>query len=278
MPMKGKMMSYKVTPSEFARAMRRDIVELVHRAGSEGAHLGGCLSLVEILTVLYQEYLRFDPARPDWELRDRVVLSKAHASIALYAAMHQVGLLTDADMLQPLYGDSTFLFKHAKRSPSHGIEMSGGSLGQGLPFALGIAIALQQKGNTCSHVYAIVGDGECDEGSIWEAAALAGHLNQNNLTVIVDKNGLQLDGPTREVLNMENMAERWHAFGFETVEVDGHDVEQLRRAFALKANRPVAIIAHTTKGKGVSFAEDNVDWHDHALSDELYLQAMEEIG
>lgn len=263
--------------TDFARGMRRDIVELVHRAGSEGAHLGGCLSLVDILTVLYSGVLRCDRACPGWEGRDRVVLSKAHASIALYAAMHQAGQLSDAEFALPLYGKDTFLYKHAKRNVAHGLEMSGGSLGQGLPFAVGIAIALKSKGCD-SRVYAILGDGECNEGSVWEAAALAGHLKLDNLTVIVDKNGLQLDGFTHDVLNMDNMAERWQAFGFRAIDVNGHDHTQLYRALTEKAGGPVAVIAHTVKGKGVTFAENNVDWHDNVLTDTLYQQAMKEVG
>ena len=262
----------------FAQGMGRDIVELVHRAGSEGAHLGGCLSLVDLLAVLYCEFLRYDPKRPDWEGRDRVVLSKAHASIGLYAAMHQAGLLSNEEFSLPLYGEDTFLYKHSKRNPAHGIEMSGGSLGQGLPFALGIALALQRKGNLTSQVYAILGDGECNEGSVWEAAALAGHLRQTNLTVIVDKNGLQLDGPTKAVLNMDNMAERWQSFGFDAVTVNGHDWAALSQAFASHSDKPRVIVAETVKGKGVSFAENNVDWHDNVLTDALYRQAKEEIG
>lgn len=262
----------------FAQGMRRDIVEMVYRAGDEGAHLGGCLSLVDILTVLYNGLLRYDPTRPYWEGRDRVVLSKAHASIGLYAAMHQAGLITDEEFALPLYGEETFLYKHSRRNIVHGIEMSGGSLGQGLPFALGIALALQRKGNRESRVYAILGDGECNEGSVWEAAALAGHLKQANLSVIVDKNGLQLDGPTREILNMDNMAERWKAFGFDAVTVDGHDWMALSEALAYISDRPRAIIAVTVKGYGISFAENNVDWHDNVLTEELYRQAREEIG
>lgn len=262
----------------FSKGMRRNIVELVHRAGSEGAHLGGCLSIVDILTVLYCEFLRYDPQNPNWEERDRVILSKAHASIALYSAMYMSGLLSDEEIALPLYGKETFLYKHSERNVAHGIEMSGGSLGQGLSFALGISLALRKKGNLKSKVYAILGDGECNEGSIWEAAALAGHLKQTNLTVIIDKNGLQLDGATNEIINMDNMEERWRAFGFDAIMVDGHNYTDLSKAFEKKSVQPKAIIAHTLKGKGVSFAENNVEWHDNVLTDMLYNQAKEEIG
>lgn len=262
----------------FSRRMRRDILDMGYRAGSEGAHLGGCLSLVEILSVLYSKVLRFDPQQLDWPLRDRVVLSKAHASIALYAAMHIAGLLTDEEIRQPLYGKDTFLYKHSKRSLAHGIEMSGGSLGQGLPFAVGIAYALRMKGNYTSRVFAIVGDGECDEGSIWESAAFAGHHQLTNLTVIIDKNGMQLDGATKDIINMENMAQRWQAFGFETMTVDGHDYRQLLAVFELCPSKPLAIVANTVKGNGVSFAQMNPVWHAGCLTDELYQKALEEMG
>lgn len=262
--------------TRFSQGMRRDIVELVYRAGNEGAHLGGCLSLVEILTVLYTCVLRYDPQRPDWDLRDRVIISKNHSSIALYAAMHQAGLISDEEIKLPLYGERTFLYKHSRRDVSHGIEISGGSLGQGLSFAEGIAIALRRKGND-ARVYAVVGDGECNEGAIWEAASLAGHLALDNLTVIVDKNGLQLDGATKDIVNMDNMEERWRAFGFDAVTVDGHSYLQLKAAFTGRSGKPRAIVAETVKGKGVSFAEGNVDWHDNVLTDALYRQAIEEI-
>lgn len=264
------------TQREFAKAIRLDILDMVHRAGSEGAHLGGCLSLVEILTVLYHDLLRYDPQRPNWEYRDRVILSKAHGSIALYAAMHQAGILSDEQIQQPLYGKETFLYKHSVRNTVYGLEMSGGSLGQGLPFAVGVAIALRRKRNCNSRVYAILGDGECNEGSIWEAAALAGHLALNNLTVVVDKNQLQLDGATRDILNMDNMAQRWSAFGFDVVEVPGHDCERLLRAFQKTHNGPLAVIANTVKGNGISFAAGNYAWHNNHLTDELYKKALEE--
>lgn len=260
----------------FSHRMRLDILDMVHRAGSEGAHLGGCLSLVEILTVLYTHILQFNPKQPDWELRDRLILSKAHASIALYAAMHAAGIYSDEEINQPLYGETTFLYKHSKRDPSHGIEMSGGSLGQGLPFGVGIAMALLEKKNAISHVYVIVGDGECNEGSIWEAAALAGHHRLPNLTVIIDKNRLQLDGYTRDIINMDNMEERWRAFGFEARTVDGHSYKELLAALKTPHTGPLAIIANTVKGNGISFAQDNPDWHDNFLTDALYQKALGE--
>lgn len=184
---------------------------------------------------------------------------------------------TAAFLSRPLYGKETFLYKHSKRDLAHGIEMSGGSLGQGFPFAVGIAMALLEKKNTVSHVYAIVGDGECNEGSIWEAAALAGHHRLPNLTVIVDKNQLQLDGYTHNILDMSNMEERWRSFGFEACTVDGHNYDALLRTIGEPHSDPFAVIANTIKGNGISFAQDNPDWHDNFLTDTLYQKALEEI-
>lgn len=262
---------------QFSHCMRLDILDMVHRAGKEGAHLGGCLSLVEILTVLYSEILHYDPKRTDWELRDRVILSKAHASIALYAAMHAAGIYSDEEIRQPLYGKDTFLYKHSRRNLAHGLEMSGGSLGQGLPFAVGIALALLTKGNTSSQVYVILGDGECNEGSIWEAAALAVHHKLTNITVVIDKNQQQLDGYTKDIIDMDNMEERWKAFGFKTYIADGHNYQELLKAFQIPHAQPLAIIANTIKGKGISFAQLNQKWHANYLTDELYQKALEEV-
>lgn len=262
---------------QFSQCVRRDILDMVHRAGSEGAHLGGCLSLVEILSVLYTEILRYDPKVPDWKFRDRVILSKAHASIALYAAMHAAGIYSDKEICQPLYGKETFLYKHSKRNLEHGLEMSGGSLGQGFPFAVGIALALNVQEND-SRVYAIVGDGECNEGSIWEAAALAGHHKLRNLMVIIDKNQQQLDGNTKDIVNMENMDARWNAFGFKTCTVNGHDYHELLEAFQAPHTGPLAVIANTIKGNGISFVRLNQKWHANVLTDELYQKALGEIS
>lgn len=258
--------------------MRRDILELCHRAGDVGAHLGGCLSLVELLAVLYTHHLRFDKSNPLDENRDRFVLSKGHGGIAQYAAMHVAGLLSDGEIALPLLGENTILFKHPRRNANAGIEFSGGSLGQGLPFAVGEAIALKMKGNSVSRVYALVGDGELNEGSMWEALSIAGHRKLDNLTVIVDRNGLQLDGFTRDIQRAENLSERFAAFGFETLEIDGHDPEAIDAALWVRPEKPYAILARAIKGRGVSFAENNADWHANVLTDGLYERAKRELG
>ena len=261
---------------EKARQMRMQIVELCHRSGANKAHLGGCLSMVEILTVLYHRIMKLD--KNDWSNRSRLILSKGHGALALYAALHQAGIISDSEIAAEIRGDDTFLYRHTKRYPEKGIEYSTGSLGMGLSYANGLAAVFRREGRR-GDIYVIIGDGECNEGSVWESAAYASHAGFDNIIVIIDKNGLQLDGTTEEVLNMESMAEKWTAFGFETCEVDGHSFPELERAFlAPSAGKPKAIIANTIKGKGVSFAENQVSWHDNYLSDELFEIAMRELG
>lgn len=237
--------------------------------------MGGSLSAVDILAVLYLEFMRPGQNGRDFDQRDRFIMSKAHSVMAQYAALKQAGLLTQ-DEIDHAMVHNDLLFKHPKMNLQKGIEFSGGSLGQGLPLGVGTAIALKRKGYDQSRVYVMVGDGECDEGSIWEAAALAGHRKLSNLTVIVDQNCLQNDGKTQEIIDKSLMAGRWEAFGFEVVPADGHDVESIYEALSYKSQKPIAIIAKTTKGKGVSFAENVVDWHAAYLTQELYDQAMAE--
>lgn len=258
--------------------IKKDILALCHRAGASGAHLGGCLSMAEIAGLLYLRHLRIDRSDPAAEENDRFVLSKGHGGIAQYAAMHAAGLLTDEEMRLPLTGPDTFLFKHPERNAQKGLLFSGGSLGQGLPFAVGVALALRYKGNSAARVYALVGDGELNEGSIWEGLAIAGHQKLSNFTLIVDCNGLQLDGKTVDIQHPGPLLDRFSSLGFTAVSVDGHDVSALDEAFLLRADGPVAILASTVKGRGVSFAENAVDWHSNVLTDELYEIAKRDLG
>lgn len=258
-----------------AKEMRVDILKMSLRCGAMGAHMGGSLSAVDILAVLYLEFMRPGQNGRDFDQRDRFIMSKAHSVMAQYAALKQAGLITQ-DEIDHAMVHNDLLFKHPKMNLQKGIEFSGGSLGQGLPLGVGTAIALKRKGYDQSRVYVMVGDGECDEGSIWEAAALAGHRKLSNLTVIVDQNCLQNDGKTQEIIDKSLLAGRWEAFGFEVVPADGHDVESIYEALSHKSQKPIAVIAKTTKGKGVSFAENVVDWHAAYLTQELYDQAMAE--
>ena len=232
--------------------------------------------MAEILAVLYGSVMRYDVARPQWDERDRLILSKAHAAIGLYAGLKYAGFLTQNDIDNAMHGDS-FLFEHPKRSLEHGIEFSGGSLGQGLSLGMGVALGLRKKGNIKSRVFVCLGDGECDEGAVWEAAAAVAHYRLNNLTVIVDANGLQYDGTTSTIMNLGDTAERWCSLGYDCSCTDGHDVMKLQEELTTISDKPRAIIAKTVKGKGLSFAENVVDWHTGRLTDELYAQAVKEL-
>lgn len=264
---------------KIAHDMRLDIVEMCYRLKENGAHLGGCMSLVELMVVLFKDYLKYNPLHLSDEKRDRVIMSKGQGSIAMYAAMRQIGLIKDLSKVHDLLGEGNIYFKQSVRNKEQGIEFSSGSLGQGLAYGIGIAIALKKKGNDTSNVYVFLGDGECDEGSVWEAASLASHLKLDNLTVIVDKNGLQIDGATKEINCMDSLEDRWRAFGFDTVVIDGHNVHDIYKAYDLETGlrTPKAIIANTVKGKGISFAENIVEWHQNTLTNDLYLRALEDL-
>ena len=264
--------------SDLALGMREDIVEMCYRLGNNAAHLGGCMSLVELLAVLYSKYLRFDLNDLKNESRDRVIMSKGQGSIAMYSAMHRVGIIKDLSETGDLLGEGNIYYKQTVRNIDYGIEFSSGSLGQGLAYAVGIAWALKKKNNNTSKVYVILGDGECDEGSVWEAASLAGHLQLDNIVVIVDRNGLQIDGFTFNINRMDMMEERWAAFGFHAVTIDGHNLIEIDRALSFNSSgRPYAVIANTVKGKGISFAENEAEWHQNVLTEELYKKAILEI-
>ncbi len=259
-----------------ARRIRLDVAKMTHQSGLKGAHLGGSMSVADILAVLYGKILKYDPAHPDDPERDRLILSKAHAAVALYAALHQAGFLSEEDIGHALQGNSPY-FEHPKKSPEHGIEFSGGSLGQGLSLGMGTALGLKKKG-VSARVFVILGDGECDEGSVWEAAAAVTHFGLDNVTVIVDDNGLQFDGRKEDILKPGDPAARWASLGYAVRTVDGHNVEELQEALLAESDRPKVIIAKTVKGKGVHFAENDVTWHTGRLTDELYQEAIRDIN
>jgi len=262
---------------EVAKRLRRRIVTMIGKAGS--GHPGGSLSAVEIAVALYWRVLRHKPADPRWPDRDRFILSKGHAAPLLYAVLAECGYipLEELDTLRRL--DSR-LQGHGDCCATPGVEMSSGSLGQGLSFGVGAALAgrLDKKDY---RVYALLSDGECDEGQTWEAAMAAAHYKLDNLTVIVDKNGIQLSGFTKDIMNSEPLPDKWAAFGWRVSEVDGHDVDRVLAAIndARKVRgRPAAIIARTVKGKGVSFMENNVDFHGKAPTAEQVEKALKELA
>jgi transketolase C-terminal domain/subunit/transketolase N-terminal domain/subunit len=260
--------------------MRKDILKMCYACGNQKGHLGGCMSTVEILAVLYTKIMNLSECvagNVEWSNRDRFVMSKGHAGIALYAALRQAGVLSVQHLNQGIRGENTILYRHPKYNPSFGIECSVGSLGMGAGYAAGLAEAAKRL-NRVHKIYVMLGDGECGEGAIWEALSYASHKKLDNLCVIVDKNGLQLDGKTSDVLSLDNFYDKFVAFGFQAIEIDGHDYEAIYSALSCEhKGKPLAIIANTIKGKGISFAENRTEWHDNFLSDELYFQALEEI-
>ncbi len=259
-----------------------ELRRLVVRAldGGKRGHIGSSLSLIEILRVLYDDVLRFDPARPDWPERDRCILSKGHGCIALYALLADKGFFPPAELDRFCHVDA-ILGGHPERGKAPGIEASTGALGHGLSIGAGMALAARMQKRS-SKVFVITGDGEINEGSVWEAALATGKHKLANLTVVVDYNKLQSAGTTREIQDLEPLADKWTSFGFQVREVDGHDVDALRTCFKnlpFDGAKPSAVIAHTIKGKGVSFAESDAAWHHKSrLSDDVIAELYAAIG
>ncbi len=259
-----------------ADTLRRHIVSM---AADSGAHLGGSMSVVEILVTLYFDgVLRIDPAQPAQDGRDYLIFSKGHASAALYGVLAERGFFPASDLAaykrmgSPLAG-------HPSRSIP-GVELATGSLGHGLPVANGIALAGKHDGSDY-RVFVVLGDGECQEGVVWEAAMAAAHHRLDNLTVILDRNGVQEDGPTETIMALEPLAEKWRAFNWEVREVDGHDLAALSQALhavPFAAGKPSLVLARTVKGKGLSFAENTHTWHFGKLNAEQKAQALAEIA
>ena len=258
--------------------IRRDVVEALHSTG--GYHLGASFSIVELLCALYFHKLRVDPARPDWPDRDRLVLSKGHGSAALYATLAHRGFFP-VEELMTMKTFGSRLQGHCDMLKTPGIELTTGSLGHGLPAGQGMALAARMDGRP-SRVYVIIGDGESDEGLVWEAALSAPKFKLDNLVCILDRNEFQSSGPTSQIMpSLEPVADKWRAFGWHVIEIDGHDFNQilgaLDQAETVKG-KPTFILAHTVKGKGISFTEANNRWHVGVLTDEEYRQAVKELS
>ena len=268
----AKLNSLKKTAAQ----IRLDILEEVHSASS--GHPGGSLSVADIITYLYFEEMNVDPKNPKKADRDRLVLSKGHTAPALYAALAEKGFFDKAELSKLRQVDS-FLQGHPDMKGTPGVDMSTGSLGLGFSSACGMALAAKLDGKDY-RTYTIVGDGESEEGQIWEAAMFAAHYKLDNLCVVLDFNKLQIDGPVTEVMNPTPHDKKFEAFGFHVITIDGHDFEQIEKTFAEAKTikgKPTAIIAHTVKGKGVSFMENQVGWHGSAPNDEQYATAVAEI-
>ena len=262
---------------ETALEIRRSIIRSVYAAGS--GHPGGSLSAVEILTALYFEKMKVDPKNSKWEDRDRFILSKGHAAPVLYAVLAEKGFFPKEELLK-LRHMGAMLQGHPDMKGTPGVEMSTGSLGQGFSTSIGMSLGakLDQR---ASRIYVLLGDGEVQEGIVWEAAMAAAHYKLDNLTAFMDYNGLQIDGNTEEVMNIDPITDKWKSFGWNVLTIDGHDYDQifdaLEKAEGTK-NQPTMIIAKTVKGKGVSFMENQAGWHGNAPKKEEAEKALEELG
>ncbi len=262
---------------EKARKLRVDIIKTLHR--SKSGHTGGSLSVIDMLTVLYYHKMRHDPANPKLPERDRLILSKGHAAPAQYVALADCGYFPKED-LQMLRQLGSHLQGHPDSKGTPGIEVCTGSLGQGLSMAVGMALALALD-KSSSRVYAVLGDGELQEGQIWEAAMSAAHYRLDNLCILVDANGLQIDGEVARVMNVEPIADKFRAFGSNVLEIDGHDLGAIMSALdeaETCKGRPTVVVARTVKGKGVSFFENKASYHGVTPSDEELPKALQCLG
>lgn len=263
---------------EMSRTVRSDIVTMVHKAGS--GHPGGSLSAADLMVGLYfGGTMRVNPANPDWEGRDRFILSKGHVAPVLYSVLARKGFFP-VDELWTLRKLGSILQGHPHKQSTPGLDCSSGSLGQGLSISNGMAIGFKMQG-MANRVYCLLGDGELQEGQVWEAVMTAAQNKLDNVCAIVDYNRVQLDGDLSEIKDLGDLVAKWHDFGWNVIELDGHDMEQVLRAFEMaKAfkGKPSVLIANTVKGKGVSFMENDCNWHGNAPSAEQLEKALEEIN
>lgn len=257
-----------------AAAARRSALRMAHSAGA--SHIGSSLSQMDILAVLYGGAARVDSSNPTDPHRDIVIVSKGHAAAGTYAILGHAGFFP-IEWLGTFCADGGLLQGHVTAGHIPGVEFSTGSLGHGLAFGAGIALAAKRRSHG-RRVFVVLSDGECDEGSVWEAALFAAHHNLSNLTAVIDRNGMQSFGSTESTLKLEPLFEKWLAFGWSVTTVDGHSHGALRSALDLRPDAPQLLLAETTKGKGVSFMEDRVIWHYRAPSDEELRQALHELG
>ena len=262
---------------KFANNMRKNILTMALNAGTSSSHFGGALSITDIIATLYSHRLRINNSDPEWNERDRFILSKGHACLAYYSALSEVGYISKEELLTFEKNDSNLL-GHPVINKKLGIEFSNGSLGMGLSLGIGIAKAIKLKKKE-NNVYVVLGDGECNEGSVWEAAMAAPNLKLDNLYAIIDKNNFQQTGSNEDIMSVGRIKDKWESFGWHTEEVDGHDINQICDFFENTKNikNPKALIAKTIKGKGFSFSENNNDWHHKILTKSLYDLGMKEL-
>ena len=258
-----------------SKQIKKNILDMSLVAADRSAHFGGALSTVDILATLYNSILKFDKSKPLWPDRDRFIISKGHECLGIYSTLCEMGYFTKKD-LNLFEQNGSFLLGHPVINKEKGIEFSTGSLGMGLSLGIGVAIAGIKK-NKDYKVFVLIGDGECNEGSIWEAAMSAAHFKLKNITVIIDKNNLQQTGTNEEIMSSKDLSSKWKSFNWEVMEIDGHNIEQILNAFRHKSNQPKLILANTLKGKGFTFAENNNDWHHKILTKKQYDQAILEL-
>ncbi len=265
----------RVDTADLARRIRKDVLRMVHR--TRASHVGSCFSMADMMAVLYGRCLRIDPLHPDAADRDRVVVSKGHAAAAVYATLANRGFFP-LEWLDHYTENGGLLAGHASHNVP-GIELSTGSLGHGLSVGTGMALAARVQQSE-RRTFVVLSDGECDEGSIWEAALFAGHHGLDNLTVLVDYNKIQSFGRVADILRLEPFADKWRSFGWAVREVDGHDhaaLAETLESLPLSAGQPGVLLCHTVKGKGVSFMEDQMVWHYKSPNDEQLAQALREL-
>lgn len=277
--MSNTLLQNKLSTEELkkkAKEIRRDIIQMIYDANS--GHPGGSLSIADMISALYFNVLNHDPANPDWENRDRFILSKGHACPAMYSAMAKTGYFPHEE-LKTLRKIDSRIQGHPEVRKLPGVEASTGSLGQGLSIGAGLALGAKMQGKNY-RTFVMTGDGELDEGQVWEAALFCGNKKIDNLVAIVDSNKQQLDGWIADIAPLEPLDDKWKSFGWEVIEIDGHDMNQILEAFKKAETikgKPTVIIANTVKGKGVSFMENNLDFHGAAPTKDQYEKAMEEL-
>ena len=247
-------------------------------AGSNSAHIGGALSLTDIVACLYSSIIKIDKTNPENEDRDRFILSKGHACLILYSALMEVGIISKSE-IKNFESDNSDLPGHPVINRKKGIEFSNGSLGMGLSVGIGVALALKKKEKK-NNVYVSMGDGECNEGSVWEAAMAASNFKINNLVAIIDKNNFQQTGSTDEIMKNKNLKEKWSSFGWNVIEIDGHNIEEIYDSLTINGikDKPKLILANTIKGKGLRFAENKNEWHHSILTQKFYDEAIKDIN
>jgi transketolase len=277
------MVECKMTESEeknisnFAKNIRKKILDLSFYAGSSSSHFGGALSSADIAACLFEKIMNFSKKNFQNSNRDRFILSKGHGCMVYYAVLNILGIISD-EKLKTFEKDNSDLLGHPVKNNDIGIDFSTGSLGMGLSLGIGLSLAFKKK-ETNNRVFVLVGDGECNEGSIWESALCAPNLKLNNLTVIIDHNNFQQTGSNDEIMNVKNLEKKWSSFNWSTASVDGHNISQITEALKIQDNDlPRAIIAKTIKGKGFSFSENNNDWHHKVMTSKNYHEALNELS